>query len=289
MSRLLVHLHVFYPEQLPYFLEKLSHIQGCAWDLYVTYSREEALIRREITAACPQAVFLPVENVGFDVWPFLRVLRAVDFDRYDYVLKLHTKHGAPGYGGHLWSVQFSGYRWRNLLVDAVLRSPAQFRKALRSLEEDPGAGLVCDGLLLQPRRSELPEDNALLEEELARMGLQVGPDDMYCAGTMFLARLAPYAVLRDAPVTAASYSAQSQSSQTGTLAHVQERICTYAVTAAGYRIVPATAWPLNYALLQGWRKIKPFFQFVFKIDRDGPNGEKCLTLLGLRFVLKKKK
>ena len=286
MSRLLVHLHVYYPEQLPWFVEKLSHINGCEWDLYVTCSREEERIRRELGAAFPEAVFLPVENVGFDVWPFIRVLRAVDFGRYDYVLKLHTKHGA---GGHLWSVQFSGYRWRDLLVDAVLRSPARFRKALRTLEEDPGAGLVCDGLLLQPRRNALPEDNALLEEELARMGLQVGPDEMYCAGTMFLARLAPYAVLRDAPVTAASYSAESQSSQTGTLAHVQERLCTYVVSAAGYRVVPQTAWPLNYAVLQGWRKLKPFFQFLFKIDRDGPRGEKCLTFLGLRFVLEKNK
>ena len=47
MSRLLVHLHVYYPEQLPWFVEKLSHINGCEWDLYVTCSREEERIRRE--------------------------------------------------------------------------------------------------------------------------------------------------------------------------------------------------------------------------------------------------
>ena len=123
-----------------------------------------------------------------------------------------------------------------------------------------------------PRRSELPEDNALLEEELARMGLQVGPDDMYCAGTMFLARLAPYAVLRDAPVTAASYSAQSQSSQTGTLAHVQERICTYAVTAAGYRIVPATAWPLNYASSRDGGRSNPSSSLFSRSTGTAPTG-----------------
>ena len=35
MSKLLVHLHVYYREQLPWFLEKLAHLEE-PWDLLVT-------------------------------------------------------------------------------------------------------------------------------------------------------------------------------------------------------------------------------------------------------------
>lgn len=283
-NRLLVHFHVYYTDQVPYFLERLSHICGCEWDLYVTYSTEDRAMREAVSAFRPDTVFLQVDNRGYDIWPFISVLRTVDFGRYAYVLKLHTKHPV---NDHLSSVQLSGYKWRNMLVDAILKSPAQFRKALGFLEEDASAGLVCNGLLLRHRRDILPEDNNLLEAELDRMGLQVGKSDPYCAGTMFLARLAPFAALRDAPVDAASYSANPQPRQTGTLAHVQERICTYVVTAAGYRVVGTSAWPVNYALMRFWMMLQPAAQFLFKIDREGPEQVKTLTILGFRFRLEK--
>jgi hypothetical protein len=34
--RFLVHLHLYYHEQLDFMIEKLKNIQGCDWDLYVT-------------------------------------------------------------------------------------------------------------------------------------------------------------------------------------------------------------------------------------------------------------
>ena len=75
MSRLLVHLHVYYHDQVVYFIEKMKNISGCEWDLLVTYSeydgRTEALIRE----FRPDAGFLKVENVGYDVWPFISVLK----------------------------------------------------------------------------------------------------------------------------------------------------------------------------------------------------------------------
>lgn len=36
MNRLFVHFHVYYHEQIDYFINKLSNINLCRWDLYVT-------------------------------------------------------------------------------------------------------------------------------------------------------------------------------------------------------------------------------------------------------------
>ena len=64
--KVLVHLHVYYLDQVPYFLEKLSSIGGCQWDLVVTSSslppREESLLRE----FKPDVRFIQAENVGYD-------------------------------------------------------------------------------------------------------------------------------------------------------------------------------------------------------------------------------
>ena len=108
MTRVLVHFHVYYEDQIPWFLENLRQIKGCEWDLYVTASVLSQAAKEEILAVFPHAILMPVENVGYDVWPFVKVLKAIDFDRYEYVLKLHTKsdsvRGARwnGSGGTAW-------------------------------------------------------------------------------------------------------------------------------------------------------------------------------------------
>ena len=35
-KKLLVHLHLYYLEQVDFMLKKLRNITGCDWDLYVT-------------------------------------------------------------------------------------------------------------------------------------------------------------------------------------------------------------------------------------------------------------
>ncbi|MBQ2068723.1 MAG: hypothetical protein II465_01190, partial [Bacteroidales bacterium] len=91
MGRLLVHFHVYYEDQIPWFLEKLGNINGCEWDLYVTYSALGEASRAMILSAFPLARMMELGNIGYDLWPFIKVLKSVDVDSYDYVMKLHTK------------------------------------------------------------------------------------------------------------------------------------------------------------------------------------------------------
>ena len=284
MKRLLVHFHVYYEDQIPWFLGRLQHINGCDWDLYVTSSHLSEASRESILAIFPNAVLMDVENVGYDVWPFIQVLRAVDFDRYDYVMKLHTKNAFPS--RTRWrGFRIDGYRWRDLLVDALLGSPAQFSQLLERLQADPSAGLFCNSLFLIPADSPFPEDDEALAEELSRIGLEA-KDRRFCAGTMFLGRMNPFRRLREADLRPERFAGTSQSHGKGSLAHVYERILSFVVTADGYRLMPVRAcrpeeaWgSFRYRYLSRW------IQSVFSLSRDRKTDIKYLTVFGFRFLL----
>ena len=237
--KLLVHLHIWYPEQIPYFLSRLSNIRGCDWDLYVTGVPEG---REAVRAFKPDAVFLDTEPVGYDVWPFIQVLRTAPLEQYDCVLKLHTKNRAPKFI-QVNGVVLPGYRWRNLLVEALLGSPACFRRALGALEQDPSAGLACQALLLKRLSRTAPSDTTLLAAEAARVGLSLR-GNAFCAGTLFLARASAYAWLREAPVEAEHFAGTSATHASGSPAHVYERLLSLCVTSAGLRLVPLVTRPL---------------------------------------------
>ena len=90
--RLLVHLHLYYHNQLEYMLQKLANINNCDWDLFVTVCEKNQNSIDKIKSLKPDAKIIKVDNKGYDIWPFLQVLNFVDLKNYDYILKIHTKN-----------------------------------------------------------------------------------------------------------------------------------------------------------------------------------------------------
>ena len=75
MKKLLVILHMYYPDQADYFVRKLGNICCCDWKLVVTYTEYDAVAFRAIRDFVPDAEFMKVENIGYDIWPFIKVIR----------------------------------------------------------------------------------------------------------------------------------------------------------------------------------------------------------------------
>ena len=48
--KLLVHLHVFYHDQVPWFLERLRSLDGYDWDLIVTFCEADAAMEKAVKA-----------------------------------------------------------------------------------------------------------------------------------------------------------------------------------------------------------------------------------------------
>ena len=85
-------IHVFYYEIFLEILEYLNLIKTVSFTLYVTSPHElsEKMIS-SLESAGFKFRYLPVENRGRDILPFLLIIPGVFNDGYQLILKIHTK------------------------------------------------------------------------------------------------------------------------------------------------------------------------------------------------------
>lgn len=232
-KKVLVHLHLYYEEQLEYMLSKLANISGCDYDLYVTTPTGNKKAVNKILKFKPDAVIIKTDNVGYDVWPFVQVVQRVDLTKYDYVLKLHTKafQTTPN------ALNKTGFWWRDELIDVLLRDKEQFIKNLDVFRLNPKVGMICSKLMLRSvsGNKEIPEESSLFNKEFKRLKFKTA-DRSYCAGTMFFARAQVFDFIKNAKLTADDFHGNQETHGKGTLAHVYERILGVAVAEKGYKI-----------------------------------------------------
>ncbi len=228
MKKVLVHLHLFYHNQLDYFLEKLKNITDCDWDLYVTVCSKEEESEQKILLFKPDAKIILVENKGYDILPFLNVIKTVNLDDYDFVLKLHTK-GTRDYDITFKGISFSDYFWRNQLVDSLIGKKEIFQRNLNKISIDYVGMLVNSYFCLQLLN--YPEDTYLLAA--LKEKLNIKSDYRYfLAGSMFLIksvilkRLQNFSVEEDIN--------EGRTGDVGTVFHALERIFTILTDDEGY-------------------------------------------------------
>ena len=282
MTRILVILHIYYHEQVDYFISRLRNINGCEWDLTVTGSSINEDTVRKILSMKPDAEFLTVENSGYDVWPFIQAVRAKDISGYDLIMKLHTKN-VDKFKWKINGLKLTGESWRDLLVDSMLSSEEQFRKCLMTFRNNPDTGMVCSYELCVLPSHKFAEDTCMLTAEGQRIGI---PDarKMFCAGTMFMTRPECLKKIREASFEASSWESSNASHSMATLAHVYERIFGAAVYDAGYTIKGLPSNDRTYRSVRIHQIISPLLKGIFNLDYI-EGGRKCLTVFGLKFPL----
>ena len=282
MKRLLVILHVDYHDHVSYFIDKMKNINGCEWDLIVTYSEQSQRTKKKFKDFKPDTKFVVVDNTGYDVWPFIQTVKALDLSGYDYILKLHTKNiSNPSI--RLNGLKQTGHRWRNLLVDSMLKSPKQFSKCLKRLERNPKICMISCYELFVNLTDRRPEDTYMLEEEATRIGLKI-KTGRFCAGTMFIVRPECLKVILDAKFTPDMWVA-GKSHSLGTLAHVYERLLCIAVLDAGYRCNTITTNRTKATKVLIHRRVSKVLKSIFTIDRRAEDRKKYMILFGKKFML----
>lgn len=277
--KMLVHLHVYYHEQVPWFLSKLRNIQCVPWDLLVTWSVPDSATEALVRECKPDARFMQVENRGYDIWPFLKLTGSVSLDAYDIILKLHTKHITGKKTIHINHMHLKGAMWRDILVDDLIGTPERVMELVSVFQAHPEVGMACSGRLYSSM--EFPEDHALLEAEMNRLGLHTD-ERRFCVGSMLALRPAVLQVLDKEQFEESQFARDSATDSSGTLAHVYERILSLLAPAQGYR-VHLLGIDEEYLRLQ-WRKehIQKALNWFFRLDHEGPDRQKYLTLFGLK-------
>ena len=232
MPKIAVHLHLYYLEQLDDILQRLSYLDGCKYDLFVTMSELNPQAHEKILKFNPQAIIWQTPNLGYDVGPFIDFLHKIKLDNYDYVLKIHTKRMSGDYCKFNHK-RFSVKTWRNMLLDGVLCSTQAVKANLRIMAENPAIGMIGNDYILTDEKSSLLH-LPTLSAEMQKIGLTMPKDLHFVAGTMFFVRaklLRPFLKYKIEDFTISDKSVHDN-----TLAHVLERLFGWAVTMQGYKI-----------------------------------------------------
>lgn len=281
MARILVHLHLYYHEQTDYFIEKLKNINGVEWDLIVTYSTRDEVSAQKLQDFKPDVKMMEVENIGYDVWPFIKVAKETNLDNYDYVIKLHTKRSMGKCRPNI--IAFKGYDWRNALVDGILYSKEHFSKVLKMFEEDPSAGMVSSLLTAVTRDYFHPE----VEEELKRLGWEK-KNRQTCMGTMFMIRSKALNLLKDERIGREIF--EDDRPLSGTFfqkAHLYERMFSHLAINSGLKFKTVCPKKKDYIKIKSNKAIEPLGKFFFTCQREGRYRQKVIRLFRIKLYKEK--
>lgn len=216
--------HVFYPELWEEIVSTWRLLPAGS-RLLITTPPDRAAALEALRGDDPLIEIHPAENRGRDVAPFVMLLNRGLLDRFDAVLKLHSKKSP-----HL---SLGGLR-RRMLYTALAGSRENVGRILR-LFADPTVGIVGPALLFRHAPVYWMADKARVSAVCARMRPPAPLALGFFEGTMFWVRPASLAPLRAADLSQAAFESEDGQLD-GTLHHAVERCFTLAAIAAGHQI-----------------------------------------------------
>lgn len=300
--KLLVHVHIFYPQLYPELKACLENLRGLNFDLYVSFVEDHPEIEADIRAFKPDAVIIKCPNCGYDIAPFIDVLSRVDLNDYDLVVKLHTKRDIPvkEHLGNLCDV--SGSLWREKLL-SFIRDRDAFHRILGEFMNWPALGMAANhGLILSTYTD--CDSNILrqVKDFMRQHSLPMHPKSAYTfvAGSMFIARSQLFIPLKELNLSFDDFPPMRGRKDERDLAHILERVFGWMVVSAkcvvngsdkGYFRIKDPNHSitdesilhlirLSYVLIfRRFRYVRKLHRFLFRIDeRDGNRTIRILKI-----------
>ena len=148
--RVAVVIHAYYEnilDEIFICLNNFRKVCGNAAIMFLTYPKDNRSIAKKVCLEFPDINLIPVENVGYDIGPFFRVLSEINLDNFDYVVKLHTKRDKT-----IDWVNFHCFRngeWRHSLM-SFCNTQSALECSLLSFEKDPKLGMIADRKVIDP-------------------------------------------------------------------------------------------------------------------------------------------
>ncbi len=283
--KLLVHLHIYYYNQIPYFIKKLSNISGVDWELFITEIKHDKQIEKSFNSLHTKIHYMETENIGYDIWPFIAVIKSVNLDDYDLILKLHTKSWKES-RDKINGFRLPGFKWRNELVNSLLHDRNHFLNLINMFQQNNRLGLVCSDWLYKKQTNSACDDLPTLYRESTRLGLY-NLSQYFCAGTMFLARACLYKFLQTNNISPDLFYEKAKSGSYGSMSHTYERILTMIPKNYSYTVktVKTNIFRSHYIKLT--KMVNLILAWTFSISRIGKDRIKYITILGIRFRLSK--
>ncbi len=182
--RILVVLHLYYPDAWPVVRMYLENLATYRFELVVTIAEGARLgeVVSNVREFAPSARIIESANAGRDIWPFVSVVNGTDLDDYDIILKLHTK-GARRPSMFAYGQVFKRSDWFFNLFDGVLGG-----KAVHRLVDELSSGraklCAAENLIV----ADPPHKQRLVRAFCETRGIRCPDDYRFVAGSCFAAR-----------------------------------------------------------------------------------------------------
>lgn len=235
-KRILVFLHLFYPESWKEIREYLRNFEGYNWDLCITYpgflDEKEGFqeIKEDIRRLNPGTEFFCFENRGFDIGPFLTALRTRDTGGYDVVFKLQSK-GTKRPWIYIYRQLFIGRDWFRILFEGVVGA-GTIHTTIDAIANDPEVGMCAASNLIV---HDPPHKENLVIRKMKEYGIIVKKGYYFVAGTCFAVKPQCLQPLIDFQASLEDF-VPVPPSRGLSLGHILERYMTICVTQAGYKL-----------------------------------------------------
>lgn len=231
MKKLLIHLHLYYPEyctELSQCIESLMPEYN--FDLFVTLPKQNSYLSQKILASFPNANIQVVENIGFDIYPFVKVIKSVNLDDYSYVIKLHTKRDINfnmfSFFKNKW---FGGGNWREGLL-SFIKSKENFKLVLSYLNNHEQVGMHGGQAYILNQFTDDKNAKKSVTKFINRKSYE------YVAGAIFIAKAKVFKLLQTSNIDASKFETSDQNHQNVQFAHTMERYLGYCVTSNNLEI-----------------------------------------------------
>jgi lipopolysaccharide biosynthesis glycosyltransferase len=234
--KILFHLHLFYPDQLEFFITRMKYLQVYDVICFITVTELNPELDSEIKTVFPNTKILKVPNAGYDIFPFIKVLNEVNLVDFDYIIKLHTKNAREPGKDRVYSIDVPGYSWRNELVNAIMGSEVILRDNIAMLEKRKDIGCIGARKFIFDIRENNEETVYSLKEWKEKIGISSG--NRYIGGSMFIARAYPFERLKMGGFVEDDFKSNEQRTKDyKNLAHVIERLLGIVIENENFTIM----------------------------------------------------
>jgi rhamnosyltransferase len=234
-------VHIFYEDMTEELLDRLD-LLPVDYDLYVTTTdRKKANAIKKVIAAHPGARVTKSEvrvlpsNRGRDLSAYFIACRDIaGSSDYDLIVKIHSKKTVQS------SANIGGY-FKDQQIDNLLSSKPYAANILGLFQREPGLGMVFPPTVHfgHPTLGGAWFENKKGATVLAKqLGIRVPLDDvspLAPMGAMWICRPEALRLMTDTVWSYEDYAHETDH-RDGSLAHVQERIVTYAAGELGYHV-----------------------------------------------------
>ena len=230
-KKILVVLHLFYPESWQVIKYYLKNLEVYNYDLVVSYIKGHGnrKVLRDIKKLHTNTCFLAYQNKGFDIGPFLDIIHKIDISKYDIVFKLHSK-GVKRKYIFIYNQIFKNSDWFYNLYNGIL-GEFSVHKAINAFTKSEKVGLVASKNLVVMD----PKHKQFFTHQIAqKYKLKIKQKYNYIAGSCFIIRTTCLNKIKQLGLTINKF----ENSRRGvfSLAHAMERIVCATVETQGYKI-----------------------------------------------------